>query len=117
MNARCVECLPAVAVLFSFQCRAEARQIARTFDQLASSSSRATRSQPPTALVGVRGKLSELSTSSPPENVRLISHRNSMYSGGNTENFVKPSDGNWVVRCINCSGLAKPRGLISTRSA
>ena len=39
----------------------------------------------------------------------LIS-RNSMYSGGETQNSVKPSPGNWVVRYISCSGAGYPSG-------
>ena len=38
------------------------------------------------------------------ENDWLIS-RNSMYSGGETQNFKKPMPGNWVVRYINCPGF------------
>ena len=33
-----------------------------------------------------------------------------MYSGGETQNSVKPSPGNCVVRYINCSGLGYPSG-------
>ena len=33
-----------------------------------------------------------------------------MYSGGETQNCGNPSDGNCVVRYINCSGLGYPSG-------
>src|SRR5215510_10730832 len=33
-----------------------------------------------------------------------------MYSGGDTQNSRNPSEGNWVVRYISCSGLGYPSG-------
>src|SRR5262245_45477864 len=42
-------------------------------------------------------------------NDRFIS-RNSMYSGGDTQNCENPNDGNWVVRYINWSGLGYASG-------
>jgi hypothetical protein len=37
-----------------------------------------------------------------------------MYSGGETQNCRNPSEGNCVVRYINCSGLGYARGRSST---